>query len=77
MGLPVRSLHDPSVQSSNRMSANGEGANQQNKSLQELIAEEDQVESELKALGQVLDSVRTLAIELDIVMLTGQSTESI
>ncbi|KAI9660742.1 MAG: putative 26S proteasome regulatory subunit [Alyxoria varia] len=56
MGLPVRSLHDPSVESSNTLQADGDKGKQQNKTLQELVAEKDQVESELKALGQVLDS---------------------
>jgi len=51
MGMPIQNLHSPTVGSSNT----AEPAD--NASLTDLIARKDALESELKVLGSVLDSV--------------------
>lgn len=56
MGLPMDNLHSPTVASGPTSSTAANGSAQQ-LSLMELIAEKDRVESELSALGSVLDSV--------------------
>ena len=61
MGLPMNNIHNPTVvpsgPSTNHSAANG--APQEKMALMDLIAEKTRVEEELKALGSVLDSVRT------------------
>ena len=55
MGMPMDSIHAPTVASgptSGYGAANGDSL-----SLTELITEKDRIVAELKALGQVLDSV--------------------
>ena len=49
-------IHAPTVSSGPTSSGYSNGKEQL--TLQELMAEKDRVEAELKALGQVLDSVR-------------------
>ncbi|KAF2677027.1 26S proteasome non-ATPase regulatory subunit 9 [Lentithecium fluviatile CBS 122367] len=49
-------LHAPTVSSGPTSSGYSNGVPKEQLSLQELIAEKDRVEAELKALGQVLDS---------------------
>ncbi len=59
MGMPMESIHAPSVasgQRSGRDLSNGVGSDKS--SLMEIMAEKDRVESELRALSSVLDSVR-------------------
>lgn len=51
-------IHAPTVSSGPTSSGYSNGIPKEQLSLQELIAEKDRVETELKALGQVLDSVR-------------------
>lgn len=51
-------IHAPTVASGPTSSGYTNGVPKAQLSLQELIAEKDRVEVELKALGQVLDSVR-------------------
>ena len=51
MGMPIQNLHSPTVGSNNTAAA------ADNASLTDLIARKDVLESELKALGSVLDSV--------------------
>ena len=52
-------IHAPTVSSGPTSSGHSNGIPKEQLSLQELMAEKDRVEAELKALGQVLDSVRT------------------
>jgi 26S proteasome non-ATPase regulatory subunit 9 len=52
-------IHTPTVASGPTSGGHTNGIPKEQLSLQELIAEKDRVETELKALGQVLDSVRT------------------
>lgn len=68
MGLRMDDLHAPTVSSGPTSSGYSNGVPKDQLSLRELIAEKDRVEAELKALGQVLDSVRTIS--------TSQSPES-
>lgn len=51
-------IHAPTVSSGPTSGGYTNGVPKEQLSLQELIAEKDRVEAELKALGQVLDSVR-------------------
>jgi len=51
-------MHAPTV-SAGPLSSRSNGVPRDQLTLQELMAEKDRVERELKALGQVLDSVRT------------------
>lgn len=51
-------IHAPTVSSGPTSGGYTNGVPKEQLSLQELIAEKDRVETELKALGQVLDSVR-------------------
>jgi 26S proteasome non-ATPase regulatory subunit 9 len=58
MGLPyMDDIHAPTVSSGPTSGGYSNGISKEQLSLQELIAEKDRVEAELKALGQVLDSV--------------------
>jgi hypothetical protein len=57
MTMPIRDIHTPTVAAS----ANGTAATS-TATLQQLIARKDALESELKALGSVLDSVRDLLV---------------
>lgn len=50
-------LHAPTVGSGPTSAGYSNGVSKDQLSLQELIQEKDRVETELKALGQVLDSV--------------------
>ena len=50
-------IHAPTVSSGPTSSGYSNGIPKEQLSLQELIAEKDRLEAELKALGQVLDSV--------------------
>lgn len=51
-------IHAPTVSSGPTSGGHTNGVPKEQLSLQELITEKDRVETELKALGQVLDSVR-------------------
>jgi 26S proteasome non-ATPase regulatory subunit 9 len=51
-------IHAPTVSSGPTSGGYTNGVSKEQLSLQELIAEKGRVETELKALGQVLDSVR-------------------
>jgi hypothetical protein len=51
-------IHAPTVSSGPTSSGYANGIPKEQLTLQELMAEKDRVETELKALGQVLDSVR-------------------
>lgn len=53
-------LHTPTVASGPTTGGYSNGVSKEQLSLQELIAEKDRVEAELKALGQVLDSVSNI-----------------
>lgn len=57
MGLPMDSIHAPTVASGPRSGAATEAGKDEEKPLMDLIADKEQVERELKALGSVLDSV--------------------
>lgn len=52
-------IHAPTVSSGPTSGGYTNDVPKEQLSLQELIAEKDRVEAELKALGQVLDSVRS------------------
>jgi 26S proteasome non-ATPase regulatory subunit 9 len=58
MGIRMDDLHAPTVASGPTTGGSANGVPTEQLSLQELIAEKGRVETELKALGQVLDSVR-------------------
>ena len=60
MGIRMDSIHAPTVEAgptSGPSRSNGVDSN--TASLFELMAEKDRVEAEIKALGEVLDSVRS------------------
>lgn len=63
MGLPMQDIHAPTLEagptSQPRRSDDGSDSNL---SLQELIARKDNVEAELTALGNVLESVSDLCL---------------
>lgn len=59
MGLHMDDIHAPTVSSGPTSSGYANGVSKDQLSLQELIAEKDRLEAELKALGQVLASVST------------------
>ena len=56
-GAGMDDIHAPTVSSGPTSSGYANGIPKEQLSLQELITEKDRVETELKALGQVLDSV--------------------
>ena len=56
MGLRMDDLHAPTVASGPTSQATANGT-QKEQSLQELIAQKENVEAELSVLGSVLDSV--------------------
>ncbi|KAK7186830.1 26S proteasome non-ATPase regulatory subunit 9 [Paraphaeosphaeria sporulosa] len=56
MGISMDDLHAPTVASGPTTGGYSNGVSKDQLSLQELMAEKDRVEAELKALGQVLDS---------------------
>ncbi|KAH3907299.1 hypothetical protein HBH56_192940 [Parastagonospora nodorum] len=56
MGIRMDDLHTPTVASGPTSGGYSNGVSKDQLSLQELIAEKDRLETELKALGQVLDS---------------------
>lgn len=56
MGLRMDDLHAPTVASGPTSQGFANGA-QPKRSLQELIAQKENIEAELSALGSVLDSV--------------------
>jgi hypothetical protein len=57
MGIRMDDLHAPTVSSGPTSGGYSNGVSKDQLSLQELMAEKDRAEAELKALGQVLDSV--------------------
>jgi len=57
MGLHMDDIHAPTVSSGPTSAGYSNGVSKDQLSLQQLIAEKERVEAELKALGQVLDSV--------------------
>lgn len=59
-------IHAPTVSSGPTTKGYSNGIPKEQLSLQELIAEKDRVETELKALGQVLDSVSTHVYRADL-----------
>lgn len=63
-------IHAPTVSSGPTSAGYSNGVPKEQLSLQELIAEKDRVETELKALGQVLDSVGILYIVRSFIWLT-------
>jgi 26S proteasome non-ATPase regulatory subunit 9 len=64
MGSHMDDLHAPTVASGPTTGGYSNGVSKAQLSLQELMAEKDRVEAELKALGQVLDSVCILALRI-------------
>jgi len=56
MGMPLPSLHSPSVASNNNATSSDAT------SIQDLIRQKDSLEGELKALGEVLDSVSLVSL---------------
>jgi hypothetical protein len=56
--IDMDDIHAPTVSSGPTSSGYSNGIPKEQLTLQELINEKDRVEAELKALGQVLDSVR-------------------
>lgn len=62
MGLRMDDIHAPTVAAGPTSAGYSNGVPKEQLSLQELIAEKDRLEEELKALGQVLDSVRVNAL---------------
>ena len=64
MGLPVRSFHDPSVATSSDSHVD----EPEIVDLQTLMMKKDKLEKELKALGQVLDSVSIAILSTTLVI---------
>jgi len=62
IGPHMDDLHAPTVTSGPTSAGYSNGVPKNQLSLQQLIAEKDRVETELKALGQVLDSVCVASI---------------
>ena len=60
MGYRMDDLHNPTVPSGPISQPQANGAKLEGMSLKNLIAEKDNVEEELKALGGVLESVSLL-----------------
>lgn len=58
MGLRMDDLHAPTVASGPTSSRSTTNGTERQQSLQELIAQKENIEAELSALGSVLDSVR-------------------
>jgi hypothetical protein len=58
MGLPMDDIHTPSVASGPTSNGYSNGVPKEQLTFNELMAEKARLESELKALGAVLDSVR-------------------
>ncbi|KAI9656545.1 MAG: putative 26S proteasome regulatory subunit [Bathelium mastoideum] len=56
MGLPMRDVHTPTVASGATSSGVTQGSGEDPASLTELIAQKDNIEAEMSALGSVLDS---------------------
>jgi 26S proteasome non-ATPase regulatory subunit 9 len=69
MGIRMDDIHAPTVSSGPTTGGYSNGISKDQLSLQELIVEKGRVETELKALGQVLDSVRALTpyAELELI----------
>jgi hypothetical protein len=65
MGIRMDDLHTPTVASGPTSGGYSNGVPKEQLSLQELMAEKDRLETELKALGQVLDSVSTVMLCLE------------
>ena len=58
MGLPIQDIHAPTVESGPTSQVRRSGRDEDSSlSLQELIVKKDNVEAEMTALGQVLESV--------------------
>jgi 26S proteasome non-ATPase regulatory subunit 9 len=57
MGIPMDDIHTPSVASGPVSSGHTNGDSKDDMNLTKLMEEKDQLESELKALSSVLDSV--------------------
>jgi 26S proteasome non-ATPase regulatory subunit 9 len=77
MGIRMDDLHAPTVSSGPTSSSYSNGVSKDQLSLQELIAEKDRVETELKALGQVLDSVCMPPVVKELTLMRACSTVSI
>ena len=69
MGIHMDDLHAPTVSSGPTSGGYSNGVSKDQLSLQELIAEKDRAEAELKALGQVLDSVRILPMMEEVALM--------
>lgn len=57
MGIPMNNIHAPTVASGPTSDHQTNGINFEKLSLIDLMAEKDRIETELKALGSVLESV--------------------
>jgi 26S proteasome non-ATPase regulatory subunit 9 len=69
-------LHTPTVASGPTSGGYSNGVSKEQLSLQELIAERDRLEAELKALGQVLDSVSMLTSTVELELMQRYSMAS-
>jgi 26S proteasome non-ATPase regulatory subunit 9 len=58
MGIPMDDIHTPSVASGPVSGSHANGISEDDMGLDQLMAEKERLESELKALSSVLDSVR-------------------
>jgi hypothetical protein len=70
LGIRMVDLHTPTVASGPTSGGYSNGVPKDQLSLQELIAEKDRLETELKALGQVLDSVSISTAAMTEIKLT-------
>jgi 26S proteasome regulatory subunit N4 len=66
MGLPLRmdNMHAPTIPSGPTSRGSTNGIKTNGRTLQELQAQKDSLEAELRALSGVLDSVRQLELPL-------------
>lgn len=76
MGIRMDDLHTPTVASGPTSSSYSNGVSKEQLSLQELIAERNRLEAELKALGQVLDSVSMITFIAELELMQRCSMES-
>lgn len=65
MGLPMEDVHTPTVASGPTSNGALRDGVEEGASLTELIAKKDSIESELSALGSVLDSVSIWKFSVD------------
>jgi 26S proteasome regulatory subunit N4 len=65
MGIPMDEIHMPTVPSGDVTGGYSNGIRKDEMSFDQLVAEKERLEEELKALSAVLDSVHTRSVLLE------------